>query len=155
MQFRASETVTGGIDRVHALVSDMAYYERRALEAGLEVQRLDKLPAPAPGMQWRIPFRAKGRDRVADIELVKLSVPTTLRFEGKVQGLLFEAVVDCRVLDPEATEVTVSTKLRAKSITAKVLMQSMKLARTTLNERYRKRVRKVLRDLEDRLHADV
>jgi hypothetical protein len=151
MQFRTTETVTGGIDAVFACMSDLVFYERKALDAGLAVRRLDKLPAPAPGMQWEVPFRARGRDRVAEIELVKLDAPMRMRFEGRVQGLLFEADMDCRVLDADATEVTVTTKLRAKSITAKVLLQSMKLARTTLNKRYRKRVRKALRDLEGRV----
>jgi hypothetical protein len=155
MQFKASETVTGGIDAVFAAISDLAHYERKALDAGLAVRRLDKLPAPAPGMQWEVPFRAKGRDRVAEVELVRRDAPTRMRFEGRVQGLLFEADLDCRVLDADATEVTVTTKLRAKSITAKVLLQSMKLARSTLNKRYRKRVRKALRELEDRLQQSA
>lgn len=153
MQFRASEVVTGSIDAVFAQLSDMAQHERDALDKGIEVARLDKLPRPAPGMQWRIPFHARGRDRVAEVELVKFTAPTGMRFEGRVNGLLFESDMDCRVLDPEATEVTITTKLRAKSIPAKVILQSMKLARPSLNKQYRKRVRKSMRLLEDRLHA--
>ncbi|MDD9718346.1 SRPBCC family protein [Dinoroseobacter sp. PD6] len=153
MQFRASEVVTGPIDLVFAGLSDMAHYERDALARGVQVERLDNLPRPAPGMQWRVPFRAKGRDRVAEFALVKLAAPTGMRFEGRVQGLFFESDFDCRVLDPDATEVTITTKLRAKSISAKVILQSMKLARASLAKQYRKRVRKSLRELEDRIHA--
>lgn len=155
MQFKTSEAVTGPIDVVFDALSDMTRHEREALARGLKVERLDALPQPAPGMRWRVPFHAKGRDRVAEIELVKLARPTGMRFEGRVQGLLIEADVDCRVLDAEATEVTVTTKLRAKSISAKVILQSMKLARPSLAKQYRQRVRKSLQKLEDRIHGDT
>ncbi|WP_424965446.1 SRPBCC family protein [Dinoroseobacter sp. S375] len=153
MQFKASEVVTGPVEDVFAGLSDMAHYERMALENGIEVKRLDKLPRPGPGMRWQIPFRARGRDRIAEMTLVTLHAPQKMRFEGAVQGLQFEVDVLAEALDPNATEITVATKTRAKSITAKVLLQSMKLARDSLNKGYRQRVRKALRQLEDRLHA--
>ncbi|MEM1079775.1 MAG: SRPBCC family protein [Pseudomonadota bacterium] len=153
MQFKASEVVTGPVEDVFAYLSDVAYYERTALDTGVEVKRLDKLPRPGPGMRWQIPFRARGRDRIAEVTMVTLHPPQKMRFEGAVQGLHFEIDVQAEALDPNATEVTVATKTRAKSITAKVLLQSMKLARDSLNKGYRQRVRKALRQLEDRLHA--
>ncbi|WP_425091455.1 hypothetical protein [Tropicimonas sp. S265A] len=150
MQLRSTEILHGHIEDVFAALSDFAAAEAAAMERGLDVQRRDALGTPGEGMQWKVAFFARGRDREAEFELVKYTRPTGMRYEGHVGGLLFETSVACRVLDSNSTEVTVSTKLRARSMSAKVLLQSMKLARGRVVQRYRKGVRRLLHQVESR-----
>jgi hypothetical protein len=150
MQLNVTEILTGHIEEVFGALSDFPAAERAALDAGVKVRRLDAHAAPTEGMRWQVGFYARGRDREAEIELVKYTRPTLIRYEGHVGGLHFETDVACRVVDSNATEVSVSTKLRARSMPARVLIQSMKLARRRVVQRYRNNVRRILRKVEAR-----
>lgn len=150
MQLTATEILTGHIEEVFVSLTDFSAAEKTALERGVNIRRLDALAEPGVGVRWQIDFFARGRERRAEIEVVKLTKPTSLKYEGHVGGLLFETNVACRVLDSNATEVTVITKLRARSMSARVLIQSMKIARRRVVKRYRQSVRRVLRDVEAR-----
>jgi hypothetical protein len=153
MQMSTTEVLHGHIEKVFEALCDFPAAERAAMDRGVTVQRLDALGAAAEGVRWTLGFFARGRDREAEIELTKFTRPTLMRYEGHVGGLLFEATVACRVADSNATEVTVTTKLRARSMSAKVLIQSMKLARARVVQRYRKAIRRQLREVEARLEA--
>ncbi|MEM8579623.1 MAG: SRPBCC family protein [Pseudomonadota bacterium] len=148
MQLSTTEILTGHIEEVFEALSDFPRAERAAMARGVTVERLDALGVPSAGVKWRLGFFARGRDRQAEMEVTKFTRPTVIRFEGHVGGLLFETSVACRVADSNATEVTVATKLRAKSMSARVLVQSLKIARTRIAQRYRKSIRRILREVE-------
>lgn len=154
MQISTSEILTGYIEDVFDALSDFSAAERAALARGLDVKRLDAMEKPGAGVQWQIDFFARGRDRRAEIEVVKFTRPTVLQYQGNVGGLLFETSVACRVADSNATEVTVTTKLRARSMSARVFVQSMKLARRKVVKKYRQSVRRLLQDVEIRRSAE-
>ncbi|MDJ0858709.1 MAG: SRPBCC family protein [Dinoroseobacter sp.] len=148
MQLNTTEILTGHIEDVFDALSDFARAERAAMSRGISVERLDALGAPGEGVKWRIGFFARGRDREAEMEVTKFTRPTALRYEGHVGGLFFETNVACRVADSNATEVTVAIKLRAKSMSARVLLQSLKIARRRVQQRFRKSIRNILREVE-------
>lgn len=150
MQLNATEILTGHIEEVFDELADFARAERAAMDRGISVERLDALGAPDAGVKWKIGFFARGRDREAEMEVTKFTRPTLIRYEGQVGGLVFETNVACRVADSNATEVTVSTKLRAKSMSARVLLQSLKIARRRVQKRFRKSIRTLLREVESK-----
>jgi len=153
MQINASETLKGHIEEIFDALSDFAPAEQAAMDRGMRVERLDALAAPAAGMRWKIGFFARGREREADVELVKTTRPTFMQFEGKVGGLFFQSNISCRVADTDATEVTVVTKLKPQAMTARMLVQSLKLARRRVNRRYKMALGRLLRDVESRARA--
>lgn len=150
MQFSTTEILTGHIEDIFAALADFSAAERAAMERGVQIRRLDALSEPGEGVTWQVDFFARGRDRQAEIEVTKFTKPTTLRYEGHVGGLMFETNIACRVADSNATEVTVMTKLRARSMSSRVLLHSMKLGRRKIVKRYRKAVRKLLSEVEAR-----
>jgi carbon monoxide dehydrogenase subunit G len=150
MKFSTKEDVEAPIDFVFGEVSDFQAFERAALRRGAEIQRLDALHAPGVGMSWASQFKFRGRKREANVKVTQFDRPNALAcaFEtGLFQGTLD---VDLVALSRHRTRLSVVVELSPRNLTARLLMQSMKLARSSADKKFRFRVAHFARELEER-----
>lgn len=152
MKFLTHEDIAAPIERVFAEVSNFEGFERAALRRGAEIVRLDELAAPAAGMKWDARFAYRNRPRRADLELVRFDQPNALGLTGTSSGVEMLLEVELVALSRNRTRLNVATLLNARSISARLLLQSLKLARNSLDGRYRKRVADYAKGIEAR-HA--
>ncbi|MEE4345550.1 MAG: SRPBCC family protein [Paracoccaceae bacterium] len=150
MKFSAKEDIEAPIEQVFALVSDFESLERAALRRGAEVQRTDSLRKPGVGMRWMAAFMARGRQRKLDIEMTEYESPNGMRFHSVAQGLETDMKVEFVALSRGRTRLSVDLELKPKSISARLLVQSLKLARANLSKKFHLRMADYARDLEDR-----
>jgi hypothetical protein len=150
MKFSAKEDIEAPIEQVFALVSDFESLERAALRRGAEVQRTDSLRKPGVGMRWAAAFMARGRQRNLDIEMTEYESPNGMRFHSVAQGLETDMKVELVALSRGRTRLSVDLELKPKSISARLLVQSLKLARANLSKKFHLRMADYARDLEDR-----
>jgi hypothetical protein len=150
MKFSAKEDIEAPIEQVFALVSDFESLERAALRRGAEVQRTDSLRKPGVGMRWMAAFMARGRQRKLDIEMTEYEAPNGMRFHSVAQGLETDMKVELVALSRGRTRLSVDLELKPKSISARLLVQSLKLARANLSKKFHLRMADYARDLEDR-----
>ncbi|MDD9705844.1 MAG: SRPBCC family protein [Paracoccaceae bacterium] len=150
MKFSAKEDIEAPIEQVFALVSDFAALERAALRRGAEVQRTDSLHKPGVGMSWTAAFMARGRQRKLDIVMTTYEPPHAMRFDSVAQGLHSNMTVELVALSRGRTRLSVDLELKPKSISARLFVQSLKLARNTLNKKFHLRMADYASDLEDR-----
>ncbi|MBV2358688.1 SRPBCC family protein [Thalassococcus sp. CAU 1522] len=152
MQVNAREDIEAPLDRVFAELTDFEAIERRALRRGIEIRRTDGLAGPQAGMAWQTTFRFRGKPRDATVILSEMKAPETLVFTSNSGGLDIVTRVDLVALSRGRTRVSVESELMPKTLSARLLVQSLKLAKGNINTRFRKRVGLYAKELEDRLN---
>jgi len=150
MHFSSKTDIEAPSEFVYAVLSDFEGWERAAMRRGAEVHRTDKLRKTAPGMSWSVTFRFRGKERVLDLQLVTLDPEAKMGFKG--QGKLIEAdvVMDLLSLAPKRTRLSLSFDIKPKTLGARLLLQSLKLAKTKVQIRLNKRMVQLATDIEMR-----
>lgn len=148
MKFSTREDIEAPIDHVFAKVSDFAAFERSALRRGAEVRRVGAGPVQT-GSQWDAAFKFRGRDRKMQITLTTLEAPEMYQIAAQSDGIAADTLVELVALSPRRTRLSVALNLQPRSLTARVLLQSMKLAKNKLTKRFKARVLEMAEDIED------
>lgn len=148
MDFEFRQDIAAPIAAVHAAITDFAAFERQALRRGAEVRRVTP-EGGAQGPAWDILFQFRGRDRRL-LLTVAADSPEGLRLTGDSQGVAFEAVAGLLALAPRQTRLTLHLSLHPKTLAAKLLVQSLRLARGQIARRVETRLETFARDIEAR-----
>jgi uncharacterized protein YndB with AHSA1/START domain len=135
---------------VFQALTDFDSWERSAMRRGAEVSRTDKLTTISPGLAWLVRFRFRGKDRKITVRLTALDVPVRLSFA--MAGNLFEATshVDLMELGPKRTRMVVVSEAKPKTLAARLILQSLRLARARVQRRVDKRIGTIAQEIEDR-----
>ncbi len=148
MKFSTREDIEAPIGYVYKRVSDFPSFERRALRQGIDVSCRTQ-GAAAVGTIWDIGFEFRGRARKVVAELKKLDPEQAIEIESQSDGLTAITKVDLVALSATRTRVLVSFDMRAKTLTARLLLQSLKLAKAKMNKRFEARVLDYAENVED------
>jgi len=150
MKFSSHEDIEAPIDTVFEAITDFPAFERQALRRGAEVQRSDSLAQPGPGMTWDAAFMLRGKRREIKIELARMDRSNGVLADARSPNLKMQFEVDLVALSRNRTRLSVNLALEPKTLAARLMLQSMKLARKTLTRRFRKRVAEFATDVENR-----
>ncbi|MCB1339294.1 MAG: SRPBCC family protein [Maritimibacter sp.] len=150
MKLATREDIDAPIEAVFEQLSDFEGFERAIMRRGAEVQRIDDLKAPGPGMAWTTSFGFRGRRREARIDLAEHAHPDRLRAAVKTSGVEMDVLIDLVEMSKTRTRMNFALDARPKSIPARLMIQSLKLARQTMLKRFRKRVAEFAADIEAR-----
>ncbi len=150
MQFSSKEDIEAGIEQVFDMLSEFEGFERSAIRRGIEVQRKEAMDAPQVGMGWHAKFILRGKPRELDLTLVQYDRPNAMRFEAQAQGLDGTMALDLVPLSQRRTRMSVALEIKPKTLSARLMVQSMKLAKTNLTKRFKLRVAHYAKELEDR-----
>ncbi len=150
MKLSTQQDIDAPIEKVFAAVSDFEKFEKTLLKRGAKVERLDELPNPAPGMAWDINFAFRGRQREAKATIEELAVPDTVKATAISSGIHGYLDVELRSLSQGKTRMKIGVDMRPKTLPARVLVQSLKLAQGTLKSRFKDRVANFAKDIENR-----
>lgn len=154
MKFSTREDIEAPIDYVFVQVSDFQAYERRAIRQGADVVRRGDGPV-TQGALWDIGFQFRGRDRKVAAELTQFETPHGLTINSASDGLNAVTEVELVALSQTRTRVLVRFEMRAKTFTARLLLQSMKLAKAKMTKRFSARVLDYAEDIEDRYRRNA
>ena len=93
----------------------------------------------------------------ADVLVVGVAFdpPNGMVIESVSDGLDAITEVDLIALSQSRTRVMVSIDLKARTLTARLLLQSLKLAKTRLGKRFKGRVVDFCEDVEDRYRREA
>ncbi len=150
MIFNTREDIEAPIDFVFAQISDFASLERMILRRGAEVQRrVDRTPHAA-GMVWDAAFDLRGKRRQSEVTLVRFEPPAAMRFEAVSKSLNADLTVELVALSRGRTRLGMIGELKPQNLTARLMVQSLKLARGNVAKRFEMRVASYAKDLEDK-----
>ena len=150
MKFSTKEDIEAPIEFVFSQLSDFQSFERSALRRGAEVQRLDGHRAPSVGMAWDVAFKLRGKMRQMQMELTRYDPPNGMVFSSLSPKMGGDMVVDLVALSRGRTRLSVDIELHPRNLSSRLMVQSLKLARSSLTKRYHLRVAGFAKDLEDR-----
>lgn len=151
MQVTATEDIAAPIEHVFAELTDFAALERQALRRGIDVRRKFKGAMPKLGEGWEARFRFRGKEREARVQLDTWDAPHALGLKGGSGGLDTVTQIDLVPLSPNRTRVNVVFKMIPNTLSARLLVQSFKLARSNINRRFKKRMAGYARDIESKV----
>lgn len=150
MQFSSKEDIEAPIDAVFSLLSEFESFERSAIRRGVEVQRVDASIPDGVGMAWDTVFWVRGKPREMRLELVEYEPPTIMRFESHSRGVDGKVAIELLALSSGRTRLNFDVSLTATTLAARLLLQSLKLARGNLTQRFRLKLADFARDIEER-----
>ncbi|QFS81592.1 Polyketide cyclase / dehydrase and lipid transport [Roseivivax sp. THAF40] len=151
MEFSHKEDIEAPLERVFQEISDFDQIERSVMRRGIEVSRTDDMAAPGEGMSWRAGFTFRGKAREATIRLSRYEPPTLMVFESRSGGLEARSVVECVALSRTRTRISFDVFLTPKTLSARLIVQSMKLAKGKIDRKFRGRMADAATELERRI----
>jgi hypothetical protein len=140
MNFTTHKDIDAPIEYVFQKVTSFDGYERQALRRGAQVVRVDGAGPVRVGSAWDIAFSFRGKDRNLRASVSTIASPELLEIDTVATGLNSATKVNLVALSPKTTRVSVTVDMTAKSLSARLLLQSLKLAKGNLNKRFTKRV---------------
>ena len=150
MEFTAREDIDVPIEQTFEMLVDFERFERMALRHGAEVTRLDTLSRPGIGAQWQIGFVFRGKKREANLKVTGFDRPNEIVLHADLSSLHADIKVELVALSRTRTRLSIWSGLSATTLSGRLLLQSLKLARGSLTTRLDKRITSFGRTLEER-----
>ncbi len=155
MKLSTREDLDAPIETVFGQLSDFDGFERAVLRRGAEVVRTDDLAAPGVGMSWHTEFKYRERQRKLDIELTEYEAPERMRIKATSKAVDIVVEIDLVAMSRSRTRMNLSLDARPRTIPARLVIQSLKLARQNVLKRFRKRVGEFAAEIEARAKAEA
>jgi hypothetical protein len=149
MKLSTHEDIEAPIDYVYACASDFVSFERMALKRGVDVKRVDSAKQIDVGATWDVEFRFRGRNRKVTAEITSLEPSGDIGIQFVAAGLSGVSKIDFVQLSPKRTRVSVAIELSASSMASRLFLQSLKLAKSALEKRLKKRVKGFADDTQE------
>jgi hypothetical protein len=102
------------------------------------------------GRRWTVRFRHRGRDRELSTGIETWDPPRGLSTLGRIGGFEGRMVLDLTELSPRRTRLRVDLDVKPRSLTARLMLQSLKLAKASLSNRFKARFHGFARQLEQK-----
>ncbi|SDE11144.1 SRPBCC family protein [Ruegeria marina] len=150
MEFSSKEDIEAPVAEVFAILSEFESFERSAIRRGVEVQRVDQDAPVGAGMAWDTRFNLRGRPREMHVVLTQFEPPQLMRFEGHSKNIDSIVTIELLALSPRRTRLSLGVELGAKSLSARLFLQSLKLAKKNLTRRFKLRMAEFAKEMEDR-----
>lgn len=147
MKFSAREDIDAPIESVFDAVSDFDAFERRMLRRGVDIVRDDVVPLDQVGACWKAKVTWRGRVYDVDAELVALEPGEGYTIESRSNGIESLGVVELVALSKTRTRMFVSIDLKPVTLSARLLVQSLRLAKGNLSRRFKARVHEFAKGL--------
>ena len=155
MEFSGKEDIDAPIAEVFHALCDFENMERQALRRGAEVQRMGDAAHPENGLAWDVAFQFRGKDRKLNVALTTYEPVTMMAVTGTGSGVDGNLEVELLALSPQRTRMVVKLALSPKTLSGRLMVQSLKLAKTRLARGFERRVSEFARQTEARLSGTV
>jgi hypothetical protein len=150
MKLSTRQDIAAPIDFVFQRATDFDAHGRQVMRRGIEIERADNLVQPGPGMCWNLAFTYRGKPRKMFGELVKLESPESFQIESQTLGIEALFTAEFMALSRGRTRLIAGLQLTPKALSARLLIQSLKLAKSKLDQGFSQRVAHFARDTQDR-----
>lgn len=153
MNFTSKQDINAPTAHVFAQLSDFDFFESYAMRLGAQVERMDVFTQPQPGMCWSIKGHFRGKDRDMELTLDSYYPPDTLSYLCVTNSL--NAMIDFDIIPLSRSEsrLKVSVDVKAKGISARVALQSAKLAKKSLDRKFDARMHSFAAAIADKYNG--
>lgn len=135
MKLNATEDVDAPMGVVWERFTDFLAFENEAQGRGADLTCVGDWSSAAPGAKWRGEIPVRGKKRLIEGEITQYAEGEICGVESHIGGMDYLYELSFVQLSPEATRVTVTLDLAAKTLSARLLLQTMKLARGRIQQK--------------------
>jgi len=153
MKFTGKTDLEANLNATFAAFTDFESFERQVLRSGAKIHRVDDLTTHCAGMMWDTTVDYRGKTRRIKIELIDYIAPNRMVFVAIAEGFDATIVVELTPLSGRQTRANVAFDIQAKTLAAKLALQTARLTKGTLNKRFNRRLNKIGRELESRIRS--
>jgi len=153
MNFTSNQDITAPADYVFAQLADFDFYESYAMRLGAQVERLDNYDKPQTGMSWNISGVLRGKARNVKLTLDGYIPIESLSYDCVSDSLDAMVVFTIIPLSKKETRLKASIGVKAKGLSARVALQSAKLAKKSLDRKFDGRIYDFAKKIEDKYYA--
>lgn len=149
MKFSTRQDIKAPIEFVFTRAADFEAHGRQALRRGIEINRADDMTCVGTGMQWNARFPFRGKLRKVQGELTEFDLPNSFLIKSVSGGLEADFDIEFLPLSRNRTRIKVGLDLAPKTLSARLLIQSLKLAKSNLDKRFINRMAKYASEIQD------
>lgn len=153
MELSTREDIDAPQDWVWSRITDHQAFEKIALRRGAELQRQDRGTGFVAGAAWTLSFHFRGRDRTVEARLAQVTPPDGWTAHLSSAGIDGTVRVELVEMSRSRTRMIVTTEMTARTLSARLMLQSFKLAKAGMLKRFRERIAAFAADLEERYKA--
>lgn len=142
MKFTIAEDFDAPPAQVWARVVDFAAVEADARSRGAVLNRVGDWQSLSEGAAWRGSVPIRGKSKPIEAQVTKLAHEEGLSIESRIGGMACVYEVSLVPLSAAVTRINVTLDLAAKTLSARLLLQTLKLARKRVRARLTANVRR-------------
>lgn len=140
MKFSSRTDISAPAEAVFDHVADFAPFAGEARRRGVTFRRTDGLGKPGVGMTWQVDFRFRGRMRQLALQARRFERPGQIEYLGESSGFEMVSTLQIVALAPCLTRLHVGLDLRPRTLGARIVLQSARLGRARLQQRFDERM---------------
>ena len=147
MKFSTRNDTDLAADALFDRFTDFARMERVLIARGASVKRIDPGQNPGMGMGWDIDFDWRGRARHLRLAVTRFDRPERVTMAGLSDA--FDITIDCTViaLSRVRSRLIFETDIRPRNMRARLMLQTAKLGKTQLSQKFDRRITEFLTQL--------
>lgn len=154
MKFSTKQDIEAPASFVFAALTDFEGWERAAMRRGADVARTDKMRQAGAGMSWHVAFQFRGRQRKMDLRLLNMIPSSKLEFAALSAAIDATTKVEIVEMSAKRARLHVAANITPLTLTAKLFMQSLRLARARADRKFAQRVQTIVTEIEARYRDD-
>lgn len=135
MKFKVSEDVDAPQAMVWARFTDFSGFEDDIRGRGATLTRLGNWDEAREGVEWRGEVTVRGKQRAISSRITRMVTPELCVIESRIGGMDCYYEMTFVPLSQEVTRVALVLDLSADTLTARLLLQTLKLARGKVLQR--------------------
>jgi len=148
MKFATREDIEVPIEHAFELFSDFDQFERSALRRSIDVQRTDSLKQKGVGMTWDAAFKLRSKYRRVLAEMIEFERCDGYAIEMQSIDVTAYASLDLMALSKARTRVSLAVELKPKSLSGRLMVQTLRLGKTRLTNRFKVKSAEFVRGIE-------
>ena len=135
MKFKASEDVDAPHDMVWDRFTDFSGFEADIRSRGATLNRVGNWTRTVQDVEWRGEVIVRGKSRAITAKVTQFSDKELCVIESRIGGMKCHQEFSFVALSPMVTRVSMTLELAADTLTARLLLQTLKLARGRVLQR--------------------
>ncbi len=143
MKLTGKTDIDAPIDFLYRTLNDHATWEAEARQRGVEVERPADMPLAGPGAGWRIRLPYRGKVRKILVRLDGLTPETRIDYTLEGQSMGGTLVVELSRLSPRRTRLRLSLDVKPKTLAARLMLNTLRLAKGRVSARLDQRLAQV------------
>jgi uncharacterized protein YndB with AHSA1/START domain len=148
MYLSTTKDIDAPIESVFDQLTQFENFERAAMHRGAEVRRRGDVEHFGVGMAWDLGVVIRGKARKFVVDVARLSPPTELVVNLDAGDIAGVGSCELFALSRNRTRSSVTIELRALSLPARLLIQSLRLSKGRLTQKLDDRFSDLVNEIE-------